>query len=85
MVSQQSVIDARLEAGVNLSNARPHTQHDVDDFGLQLPTDKYVHYTAVSETVVKTETSQLQTVLEELVSWLAASHIHVNINDKKTK
>jgi len=37
----------------------------------------------VSENVAKTETSQLQTVIDELVSWSAANHM--NINEKKTK
>jgi len=39
--------------------------------------------TPVSETVAKTETRQLQTVIDELVSWSAANHM--NINEKKTK
>jgi len=44
---------------------------------------KYVDDTTVSETVAKTETSQLQTVTDELMSWSAANHM--NINEKKTK
>jgi len=53
------------------------------DLCLQLPTHKYVDDTAVSETVAKTETSRLQIVIDELVSWSAANHM--NINEKKTK
>jgi len=49
----------------------------------QLPTHKYVDDTNISETVAKTETSQLQIVIEERVSWSAANHL--NINEKKTK
>jgi len=52
-------------------------------FASKLPTHKYVDDTTVSETVAKTETSQLQTVIDELVSWSAANHM--NINEKKTK
>jgi len=55
----------------------------IDDLRLQLPTHKYVDDTTAPETVVKTETSQLQTVIDELVSWSAANHL--NINEKKTK
>jgi len=47
-----------------------------------MSTHKHVDDTAVSETVAKTETSQTQTVIDELVSWSAANHI--NINKKKT-
>jgi len=55
----------------------------INDLCLQLPTHEYVDDTTVSETVAMTETSQLQTVIDELVSWSAANH--VNINEKKTK
>jgi len=55
----------------------------IDDLHLQLPTHKYVDDTTVSETVAKTETSQLQIVIDELVSWSAANHL--NINEKKMK
>jgi len=55
----------------------------IDDLRLQVPTHKYVDDTTVSETVAKTETNQLQTVIEELVSWSAANHM--NINETKTK
>jgi len=55
----------------------------IDDLRLQLPILKYVDDTTVPKTVVKTETSQLQTVIEELVSWSAANHM--NTDEKKTK
>jgi len=55
----------------------------IESTTLKLPTHKYVDDTTASETVAKTETSQLQTVTDTLVSWSAANHM--NNNEKKTK
>jgi len=55
----------------------------IDDLRLQLNNPEYVDDTIVSETVAKTEMSQLQAVTDELVSWSAANHM--NINEQKTK
>jgi len=43
----------------------------IDDLRLHLPTHMYVDDTTVPETVAKAETSQLQIVIDELVSWSA--------------
>jgi len=58
----------------------------IDDLRLPVLCHKYVDDTMISETVDKDETSQMQSVIDELVELANWSGInHMNINGKKTK
>jgi len=52
-----------------------------DDLQLQTLTHKYVDDTTISEVVMKDESSQMQSVVDELTNWAGA--IYRNINGKK--
>jgi len=52
-----------------------------DDLQLQTLTHKYVDDTTISEVVMKDESSQMQSVVDELMNWSGA--IYRNINSKK--
>ena len=52
-----------------------------DDLQLQTLTHKYVDDTTISEVVMKDESSQMQSVVDELMNWSGA--IYRNINGKK--
>ena len=54
----------------------------IDDLQLQALTHKYVDDTTISEVVTKDESSQMQSVVDELVNWSGADCM--NINGKKT-
>ena len=57
----------------------------IDDLQLQALTHKYVDGTTISEVVTKDESSQMQSVVDELVKWSDANYMNMNINRKKTK
>jgi len=52
-----------------------------DDLLLQTLTLKYVDDTTISEVVMKDESSQMQSVVDELMNWSGV--IYRNINSKK--